>query len=88
MISERGLLRRAAVAFSALYVVLVAGFALLKALTPRWGAVAWAEIVYGPAITVFCGYLLFYVAVRVECLVRDRKGGGSPDPPDPPPPQP
>jgi uncharacterized protein (DUF302 family) len=72
MLSEGSLLRRAAIAFIALYLVAVAVFAALKAATTFCTTMTWPEVIYGPAITVISSFLLFYVAFRIECRIRDR----------------
>jgi hypothetical protein len=72
MMTTQQFLRRVAVASAVVYVALVAAFVALKATTPRFGAVAWSEIVYGPAITVVCSFLLICAGARIECWFRNR----------------
>jgi hypothetical protein len=70
-LSTRHFLRRIAIAFVVAYVVLVATFSALKV----WlGAEKppWAEVFYGPAITVGSCYLLVGVAVWLECRMRQK----------------
>lgn len=64
------LVRRVGVAFTGLYLGIVAVFALLKAKTSFFAAQPWAEVVYGPAITVGCSFLLFLSAVWIELWIR------------------
>jgi hypothetical protein len=70
--SARQLIRRVAIIFAAMYPVVVVSFSVLKATTASFDAAPWPEIFYGPAITIGCCYLLFYVAVKLECWIRDR----------------
>jgi hypothetical protein len=59
-------IRRVALAFTGLYVVILCAFAAIKAGTPFFQAQAWAEVVYGPAITIGCSFLLFLAAIWIE----------------------
>ena len=64
-------LRRLAVAFGGLYMVFVGALALHKG----WlGAekLPWAEVFYGPAITVGSGYLLAAMGVWLECRMKPK----------------
>lgn len=72
MFSEGPFLRRAALAFTALYIAVVAVLAALKAATPYLAMMSWPEVIYGPAITVISSALLGYAAFRIECRLRDR----------------
>jgi hypothetical protein len=64
-------LRRLAVAFGGVYMVLVGALALLKG----WlGAEKppWAEVFYGPAITLGSCYLLVAIGVWLECRMKPK----------------
>jgi hypothetical protein len=63
-------LRLLAIGLCVTYGVVIAIFAVLKAATPALDFIGWAEIVYGPAITVGCVFLLMAIGVRVECWIR------------------
>jgi hypothetical protein len=71
--SERQLIRCVAVALALVCIAIVTTFAALKAGTPLFGAIPWPEVVYGPAITAGCCFLLFYAAYRLECWIRGSK---------------
>ena len=72
---ERRFIRVMGIAFAILYVVVVVGLALCKAASkPPTDRLPWAEVIYGPAITVISCFLLFLGAIGIEHLVRVRKG--------------
>jgi hypothetical protein len=77
---DRPLIRCVSVA--ALYTVAVVLLATLKATTTFLDAMTWAELVYGPAITVGCCCVFVYVAVVLECWLRlVSRSGDSPSHP-------
>lgn len=72
---DRHLIRVSGITFAVLYVVLVGAFALWKASSmPQSDRVSWAEALYGPAITILSGFLLFLGAVGIEHLIGSGKG--------------
>ena len=70
--SEPTILRRLAFAYILVYPILVASFALLKVTTQMANAVTWAELVFGPAITLVSAFALVWVGVWIECQIRIR----------------
>ncbi len=62
--------RRIAVAFCLLYVVVVPLALALKFTSSLFDAAAWPELVYGPAITLMCFFLLIRGAMWIECRFR------------------
>jgi hypothetical protein len=70
-LATRQFLRHLAVAFAGVYVVFAGALALLKG----WlGAdkTPWAEVFYGPAITLGSCYLLVAIGVRLECRIKQK----------------
>jgi hypothetical protein len=70
-VATRQLLRRLAVAFVGVYAVGVGALATLKG----WlGAEKppWAEVFYGPAITLGSCYLLVAIGVWLECRIKQK----------------
>jgi hypothetical protein len=64
-------LRRLAVALGGVYIVSVGALALFKG----WHGAekhSWAEVFYGPAITVGSGYLLAAMGVWLECRMKPK----------------
>jgi hypothetical protein len=58
-----------------LYVVVVGILSVCKAsLLPTTDRLSWAEVIYGPAITVISCFILLLVAIGMEDLVTSRKG--------------
>jgi hypothetical protein len=71
---DRHLIRVSGISFAALYVVLVGIFALWKASSmPQSNRLSWAEVLYGPAITILSCFLLFLGAVGIEHLIKSGK---------------
>jgi len=71
---ERRLVRVSAITFAVLYVVLVGAFALWKASSmPQSDRLSWAEVFYGPAITILSSFLLFLGAIGIEHLIKSGK---------------
>ena len=70
--SEKHFIRRVAIALSILYLVLVPVFAALKVTTSLLRTISWPELVYGPAITIGCSFVLIHAAVWIECRIRKR----------------
>jgi hypothetical protein len=73
VISERRLISYLAVALAALYLSVATTFAALKLATPFFGVVPWREVVNGPAISVWCTFVLCYGGVRLERWIRSRR---------------
>jgi hypothetical protein len=72
---ERHFVRVMVITLAILYVVGVGILALLKATSKSASdRLPWAEVVYGPAITVISCFLLFLGAAGIERLIRARKG--------------
>ena len=69
---EWRLLRWAGIAFTVLYFAAVGILALLKATTPLFALAPWTELVYGPALTFGCSFLLLAFAVWIEDRIRGR----------------
>ena len=70
-LATRQFLRRLAVAFVGVYPVCVGALAILKG----WlGAekTPWAEVFYGPAITLVSCYLLVVIGVWLECRMKQK----------------
>jgi hypothetical protein len=67
--SARPFLRRIAIAYAVAYAVIVGAFAAFKAGVGA-DALPWAEVFYGPAITVVSCFLILVAGVWYEC----RKG--------------
>jgi hypothetical protein len=71
---ERHFVRVMGITLAFLYVVVVGVLALWKAASnPPSDRLPWAEVVYGPAITVNSCFLLFLGAAGIEHLVRARR---------------
>jgi len=61
-------------ALPVVYVVMVAGLALWKATSmPQSDRLSWAEVVYGPAITIVSYFLLFLAGIGIDHLISSRK---------------
>jgi hypothetical protein len=69
---QQPFIRRIVAPLALLYIAIVAVFSLLKAATPIFGAVPWAELIYGPAITIGSYFMLLIVALWIERLFRGR----------------
>ena len=70
--SEHSLLRRLAFVSLLVYPILVVSFAALKVTTQFVDAVTWAELVYGPAITLISSFSLVWIGMWIERQIRFR----------------
>jgi hypothetical protein len=76
----RRFLRRAAAASLAAYAVIVGVIAVYKVRLGSadpplgWRISSWAEVFYGPAITIGFAFLALVAATRLEVRIADRRG--------------
>lgn len=71
----RRIIRVMGITLAILYILAVGVLALLKAASePPSDRLPWAEVIYGPAITVISCFLLFVGAIGIENLIKSGKG--------------
>jgi len=68
----RQLIRRLGAVLIAAYLGIVVALALLKAATPVFERLSWAEVVYGPAIKSVSIFLLCVLGIWIELKIRVR----------------